>query len=409
METRYKILAAIWFFQVANYLDRVVVSFAGPSIMKSLSMDPQSFGLVLSSFSIGYFIAQIPGGMLADRWGAKPLLVIAPLIWALLTGVTGLVAGLTGFVAVRVCLGLAEGLSNTSIYKTLGDNFASEERARASSIWATSLAVAPALAGPAVGALLGLFGWQWVFFLMVIPPLLASLVNFLAIPGKRPAEKPLGDTAAIAGGNETSFREALGHPALWVIALAYFSFNIGYWGYLGWMPSYLVLEHHFDVKSMGLLSGIPYVFAFFGMLIFGWLGSGPLYRYRPHLVASSCLLAAISLYLAYSSETVVLMMAGLSSAAFFLYGGLGPFAAILLDLAPENVRASYSGVVNTAGQIGGSIAPLVVGFLVQSTGNFASGFAFMAAALCIAAASYIALIPYLSARPVSVRPAGALH
>ena len=43
MDTKTKVVAAVWFFQVANYLDRVAMSFAGPSMMKSLSMEPSTF------------------------------------------------------------------------------------------------------------------------------------------------------------------------------------------------------------------------------------------------------------------------------------------------------------------------------------------------------------------------------
>lgn len=394
MDVRMRLVGAVWFFQVANYLDRVAMSFAGPSIMKSLSMDPGSFGIVLSSFGVGYFLAQIPGGLLADRWGARPLLVIAPLFWALFTGVTGLVATIAGFVIVRACFGIAEGISNASCYKVIGDHFSSQQRARAVGIWATAFAVAPAFAGPLVGTLLVAYGWQAVFFMMMAPALVAALVNYLVIPAKRSA-------SSLGTDRNESFGNVLGHPSLWLMALTYFAFNIAYWGYLSWMPSYLALERHIDVKSIGLLGGIPYVCALFGLMLAGWLGSGLLYRYRPQLLAVSYLCAGISLFLAYLADTLPMSLIGLSSAAFFLYGGLGPFGAIVLDLAPERYRAAYSGVVNTAGQIGGAVAPVVVGFMVSETGSFATGFGFMIIGLFIAAACLLAVGRLLVLKPVA--------
>ena len=394
MDVRMRLVGAVWFFQVANYLDRVAMSFAGPSIMKSLSMDPGSFGIVLSSFGVGYFLAQIPGGLLADRWGARPLLVIAPLFWALFTGVTGLVATIAGFVIVRTCFGIAEGISNASCYKVIGDHFSSQQRARAVGIWATAFAVAPAFAGPLVGTLLVAYGWQAVFFMMMAPALVAALVNYLVIPAKRSA-------SSLGTDRNESFGNVLGHPSLWLMALTYFAFNIAYWGYLSWMPSYLALERHIDVKSIGLLGGIPYVCALFGLMLAGWLGSGLLYRYRPQLLAVSYLCAGISLFLAYLADTLPMSLIGLSSAAFFLYGGLGPFGAIVLDLAPERYRAAYSGVVNTAGQIGGAVAPVVVGFMVSETGSFATGFGFMIIGLFIAAACLLAVGRLLVLKPVA--------
>ena len=398
-KTKVRVLAALWLFQVVNYLDRVAISFAGPSIMKSLSLAPQQFGIVLGSFSIGYFLAQIPGGLLADRWGAKALLVIAPVFWALFTGITGLVAGLVGFVVVRACFGLAEGMSNAACYKVIGDNFTSRERAGAAAIWVTAFAIAPAFTGPLVGQLLTALRWQEVFMLLAIPGLMVALVNYFAIPA-HPAQpvRPDAGQARAAGGPKALFGSMLRDPALWVISLAYFCFNIAYWGYLGWMPSYLASAHHINVKAIGMLGGIPYLFAILGLLLSGWLGSTILYRFRPHLLAASYLLAALSLYLAYTAGSLTSSLVGLSAAAFFLYGGLSPFGAILLDLAPAEGRAAYSAFSSTLGQVGAAGAPIVIGFLVSASGTFAGGFAFMAGALCLAAVCMIAMIAFLPAR-----------
>jgi MFS transporter, ACS family, hexuronate transporter len=393
-----RILAAVWFRYIANYLDRVAMSFAGPSIMKSLHMAPNTFGVVLSSFGVGYLLAQIPGGLLADRWGAKPLLVIGPIFWALFTGATGLVATVAGFVIVRVCFGLSEGISNSSVFKAIGDNFNSQQRARAMSTCVTALALAPAFAGPLVGALLSVHGWRGVFVMMMAPALIAALVNYLLIPGSRLAPDIVRGAPLVDG--EGAFTDVLRRPSLWLISISQFAFNIAYWGYLSWMPSYLAFGHHIDLKAIGPLGGIPYIFAFFGLLFSGWLGSTILHRHRPQMLACFHVLAGLSLFFAYRAGTLPLSLAGLSSAAFFLYGNLGPAAAIMLDLSPERSRAAYAGIVATAGQLGATVSPAIVGFLVGATGTFASGFGFMIAGLCVAAGCMIAVVPLLSGRPL---------
>ena len=83
MPSRYQALAALWLFQIVNYLDRTSISFAGPTMMKSMGLDAQDFGLVLSSFALGYFIAQIPGSLIADRFGVKIVFIVTPALWAL--------------------------------------------------------------------------------------------------------------------------------------------------------------------------------------------------------------------------------------------------------------------------------------------------------------------------------------
>src|SRR5207248_4948287 len=119
------VLAALWLWLFVGYLDRVAIAFAGPAIMLSLGLSPAAFGVVLSAFGLGHFLAQIPGGLLADKWGARRLLILGPFAWAALTGATALVATIAGFVAVRAGLGVAEGLTITSVNKCIADHFES--------------------------------------------------------------------------------------------------------------------------------------------------------------------------------------------------------------------------------------------------------------------------------------------
>ncbi len=179
MRGKFSILLAIWLMQFVNYVDRVVVSFAGPSMMKSLGIDTATFGIVLSSFALGYFLSQTPGGLMADRWGARAVVIVGPLFWALFTGMTGFVATVAALIAVRLLFGVSEGLSNSASYKLIGDNFAEEERARAVSVWVTAFAVAPAITGPVVGWLLTSYGWQEVFLLMAIPAVAVAGINYM--------------------------------------------------------------------------------------------------------------------------------------------------------------------------------------------------------------------------------------
>ncbi len=385
MSTQVRIIVALWFLALVNYLDRVAMSFAGPAIMKSLAMSPAEFGIVLSSFGIGYLLAQIPGGLLADKVGARALLIGGPVLWALFTGLTGLVSALAGFVAVRVCFGLSEGVSNSSLYKIVGENFDGKQRARALAICSTAIPLAPAFAGPVIGKLLGAFGWQAMFMMMAFPALLAALGCYLLLP--RGNQAVLAQVAT----SPLPIADIIHRPSLWTLSLAAFAWNIAYWGYIGWMPSFLALARHIDLKAIGPLGGIPYVFAFFGMLIGGWLGSGILHQRCAQLVMVLFVGAGASLFVAYRAESLAASLVGLSAAAFFLFGTQGPIGKVALDLAPERHRATYVGIYNTAGQFGGAVAPVTIGFLVSRTGSFGGGFDFMIGALCLATVCFFVL------------------
>jgi len=380
-----KMITALWLIMLVNYLDRVAISFAGPAMMKSLSMSPSSFGLLMSSFGVGYLLAQIPGGVIADRRGVKIVLIVGPLFWALFTGLTGLVAGLSAFLAVRVLFGISEGLSATAIQKCVGDNFVARERARVLAINSTATALAPAIAGAFVVWLIAAHGWRAMFLLMVIPALAVSASSYFLLPSK--------PSIAVGRANRRPGEQSLSlkRMSFWLVSLGFLGFNIGFWGYVGWMPSYLAMAHNLDLKAMGSLGSIPYAIGFVGLLLGGWLGSGILQDRRPQLVAAGMVAAAISLLLTFFAGSLILCVVGLSATAFFLYGCTASIGALIIDLSPDHARATYVGLVSVIGQLGPIIAPSAVGILVSRTGSFAGGFGVMIVALGIAAGCMLAL------------------
>ncbi len=390
MRGKLSVIFAVWLLQVVNYMDRVVVGFAGPSMMKSLAIEPKTFGIVLSSFAFGYFLSQVPGGVSADRWGARSVFVVGPLFWALFTGITGLVTSALALIAIRFLFGVAEGVSNAATFKVLGDNFAEKDRGRAVGLWVTSLAFAPAVTGPIVGSLLQSYGWQEVFLLMALPAVLTAIVSYALIPAGRTAPAHDGE----ARGPAASYRKLLREPSLWLISGAYALWNVAFWGVLGWMPSYLALERHIDIRTSGMLGGLPYLFGLIGGVVAGLLCSGPFLRHRPHLLAGVYVLAAGSLWLAFAADTLAGSIAALSVATACIYAGLSTFGVLVLDLSPPDMRAAYSGTVSTVGQLGSIVVPVVIGYLVSDTGSFASGFVFMSGALLIAAGCAAALTPF---------------
>lgn len=398
MKTGTRVLLALWVLGLVNYLDRVVMSFAGPSIMASLSMSPAAFGVVLSSFSIGYLLAQIPGGLLTDRVGVKVLLVVGPLAWGVFTGATGLVSTMAGFVVVRFLFGISEGLSQPSLYKTIGGTFLPEQRSRALAICASAMPLAPLVAGALVGKLIGAFSWQATFLIMAVPSALVGLLNYLLIPAKLPLEQS-SDSQKV---KKPSFRSVLMTPGLVWLCVASFACNIPYWGFLGWMPSYLSMARHLDLAKSGHLASIPYIFGFLGLLISGWLGSGVFRRHCPQLLVLLWAGIGAGLVLAYQAESLSVSLVGLSIAAFGMFGGAGPLGKVVLDVAPERGRATFVGVYNTVGHLGGAAAPAAVGGLVKLTGTFAAGFGLMVAGLIVGAIGILLATTYQRRNPTVV-------
>lgn len=409
LSKKWRMLLLIWLMMFVAYLDRINISVAGPTMQKSLHMSPVAFGGILSAFTFGYAILQIPGGWLADKFGARRLLVIALVCWSVFTGLTGLATSVTLLILVRVLFGVGEGLENGAQFKLIGDFFESKERSSANGLFLTSIALGPAFVAPLAVWLLKVAGWHGMFLWFVIPGIVMAVLIAWLVP-KQPDGGPVHTLVLTKKGPSTVWTDVLAHPSIWLSFLAYFFFNIAFWGFLGWMPSYLSEARGITLSKLGFDASYPYILGFFGLVLLGWLGNKILFNYRAALIAVSYLLSGIFLYTAYNAHTASGSVFSLSIAGFFLYGGFGPIWAVALDLIPDNLRATLTGFVNFGGQIGGFVAPITVGAIVSATKSFNGGFLFMIGGLVLAAAVllFLQVLQNRTARRMLSTTSGAL-
>ena len=377
-----RVLLLIWLMMAVAYLDRTNITVAGPTMMADLHLSHARFGWVLAAFTFGYALMQIPGGWLADRIGSRPLLIAALLVWSVFTALTGLTGALVPLLAVRALFGVGEGIENGAQFKLIGDHFAARERSAATAFFLTALPLGPALGAPVVTWLLGRAGWQAMFLWFALPGLLVALLLFYFLP--RQAREVVHTEVRGETGRELGWGDALKRQSSWLTFAAYGFFNVAFWGFIGWMPTYLSQSRHIELKSLGPLASVPYLCGFVGMVVIGRLGAGVFFGRRAALIAASYGFAAVFLCVTFTATNIPRCLAGLSLAAFFLYGGFGPFWAVALDLTPDRMRGAFTGFVNMGGQIGGFLAPIVVGALVTRTKSFTDGFLFMTAALVLA-------------------------
>lgn len=108
---RWAIIALLFLINTINYVDRSAISYAAHAIQSEFGLSASHLGLVLGAFGIGYFLTTLPGGYLADRFGARITFAIAVLLWSIAIGWTGAATGFAMLYCARMALGLAEGPS----------------------------------------------------------------------------------------------------------------------------------------------------------------------------------------------------------------------------------------------------------------------------------------------------------
>src|SRR5262245_13734150 len=136
---RWLLVAWMFVLSAVAYLDRVNISIAGGSLAESFHLSNLQLGGVFSAFLIGYAIYQVPGGWLADRWGARAVLTIGVAWWCVFTALTasipsGISGGLAALIGVRFLLGLGEAVMYPSTNRTVASWIPISERGIANGV-----------------------------------------------------------------------------------------------------------------------------------------------------------------------------------------------------------------------------------------------------------------------------------
>ncbi|MDR2891718.1 MAG: MFS transporter [Deltaproteobacteria bacterium] len=395
MKLRYKILAILFIGWVVSYLDRMVMTVAIPYIAQDFQLQPVEVGAVISAFFLGYAILQLPGGMLADRLGPRRVMILGISWWTVFTVITGFIGSLKPMLAVRALFGVGEGVFPAASWKTIANWFPAKERTTANGFMMSSTFFGPAIAPLFVVAIMSAWGWRAVFFSLLIPGVLLVLL-LLKYASNSPDEHPrisskelaeikgTGSGSAAASVKKVSFAQVIRSPVAWQCFLIWFFFDITFWGFMSWVPSYLVNERGYEMVKMGITASVPFFAGTLGLILGGWLSDNVFANRRAFFVCIAHILGGIAMYFTYHASHELIMP--IMSATGLLIGiAFGAFWGLPMSVMPPEVMGAASGFVNTAGQIAGFVAPLLMGYLIQSHGSYYSAFMVLSGSFFVAA------------------------
>ncbi len=387
---RYKLVGLLASGSAINYADRVNISVAAPVMMASLGWDEARFGVIFSTFLAGYGLLQIPGGALADLWGAKRIIAWACVGFSLFTALTPLGAiSFALLLAIRFCVGLFESMTFPS-YASLNSRWIPRaEFSRAQTLSLSGVYIGQTLSYPITTWLVLTYSWPTAFYFNAALGGL-WLIAWLRYAANTPATHPkitAEELRHIEAGRATqtdasvslSFWQVLKEPQVLWLSLAYLCLVYGLWMIVFWLPTYMVKARGFSMQAMGWIGMIPTFASFAGLISGGVLSDALLHRGFSTRVARArgpalCLAAAVPFLVA----TALVPWAGVSIACLTLYLFLanatgGGFWSMPRELNPHQVGV-ISGVMNCAGNFAGIFGPISAGFFVSGSGNWALPF-----------------------------------
>jgi len=404
-----RLLPLLFLCYMIAYVDRTNVSIASLTMTKDLpGFSNDVFGFGAGIFFLGYFLLEIPGTLIVEKWSARKWISRIMISWGIMAGFTALVKTPFQFYSVRFLLGLAEAGFFPGVIVYLTHWFPSRDRARALAYFfvATPIAqiVSPKLSNLLlkIGVdgnpmLLGMKGWQWVYIAWGIPAIILGLLVLFFLtdrprqakwldPDEREAlENELErEKTAHKGGRHMGVLEALRHPKVILLAAAYFFIVTGNYGIEMFLPKILESWYKLKLDTLTWLVVLPPIGSLIGQLTVGWNSDRTKER-RLHAVGP-ILFGALALCLTPWSQgrlwlTVLLFIGAMTG----LKAYLPAFWSLPSLFLTEAAAAGSIGLINSVGNLGGFLGPFILGKVETMTGSFQGGLYILSTSMVVSA------------------------
>jgi len=412
------------------YIDRTNVSVTALNMKKplgggGLGFNDDIIGTGAGIFFIGYFLLEIPGTLIVEKWSARKWIARIMISWGIIATMMGFIGtkwmnfgdNVTQFYVLRFILGIAEAGFFPGIVVFLAHWFRYEDRAKAKANFMIGIPIASMIGVPISQLIMsyvdwgGYDGWRWVFILEGIPSVILGIVTIFYLTDWPHEAKWLPEDEKqwitgeldrerkekMASGKDDlwqGLKEGLLNPKTLLLCLIYISIVTGFYGLTMFLPS--IAEKMVPGTSTSdmilkkyVIPAVPYVFGLVGML-WNSAHSDKTGERRWHTVWP-LLFGAVTLSLSLLTASSVIF-----AFTFLCLTGIGVLAYLPVfwtwpsRFLAASAAAAAVGLINSFGNLGGYLGPKVVGWLSVKTGNYASGQWFLVA--CILVSGLLALM-----------------
>ena len=389
---RWFVAAMVGGFAFVSYIERMNISVAAAAMMPELGLSKTEMGQIFSSFLWGYAIFQVPAGQIGDKFGPRLTLTLAALIWCATSALTGFLPGtvFAGALAVifsllvlRFLLGAGEAATFPVGARAIRNWTPIWERGFGNSIMISGASVAAAVTSPLVSWLLVRVGWRASFYITSLAALVLALVWFLSVKD-HPADHRFVSAVELqkitAGRDKQDslqcravpLRHLLSDRNIILLSLSYTCEGYVLFIFVFWLYLYLIEVRGFTILNGGFVASLPWLTAAVCTPIGGWLcdrlsaANGRIAGARSVIMIGYGL-SGVLLFVAAGVENRTISVAAVCFSVGFLYFAEPAFWATALHLSGEHAAAS-SGVMNTAGILGGIVSTSLVPIIVKHYG-----------------------------------------
>ncbi len=377
------------------YIDRANLGIAKLQMQGELGFTESTIGLGAGIFFIGYFLLEIPGSLVVERWSARKWFSRIMISWGIVATLSGFIETRQQFYAARFLLGAAEAGFFPGVIVYLSHWFRAEDRTRAKSWFIVTQPLSIVVGTPLARWILetvhwhGLHGWRWVFILEGIPSILIGIFAFFYLTDRVQDARWLPDDEkqwltkelqkeaeqrTVAG--RVSILSAFRQPQTLHLMAIFILIVTGNQAILFFLPSMADNMKSLSVTWRTVVTIAPYLCSVVGILFNGYL-SGRTGERRWH-TAVPILIAGVALALAVlAKEHLALEIACLCLVGFGFQAYLPVFWTLPGGYLGQSAAAVAIGAINSFGNLGGFVGPYLFGYLKTTTGQYESGLWFL--------------------------------
>lgn len=419
----FRLVPLLFVCYIVAYVDRTNVAVAKLTMVEDLpAFDSWVFGFGGGIFFLGYFLLEIPGSLIVERWSARKWICRIMVTWGIMAAATAFVQTPLQFYVVRFLLGVAEAGFFPGVIVYLSHWFPVADRARATSYFLIASPIAMII-GPAISQLfinigrtttvddktvvypdlLGLQGWQWIYIFWGIPAVVVGIIVLYWLtdrprfahwltPEERDAmELALERERSMHVHRDHSVLGALTSPRVLLLSLAYFGIVTANYGIEFFLPSILKQWYELSPSRVAMLVMIPSLLVIPGQLFVGW-SSDRFNERRWHSVLPVACGAILLVLSPLTKGNIYLSLFCFSIAAAGMKSYMPAFWSLPSLFLTASAAAGSVGMINSIGNLGGFLGPSVMGFVDKKLGSYSYGLIFLSCT-SIASAMLIALLP----------------
>jgi sugar phosphate permease len=381
--TRYGVVAMAVMLAGITYLDRVAIGVVAPEITKELGLTKSQMGWVFSAFTIAYATFEIPTAAWADRIGARGVIARIVCWWSAFTMATAGAFNYISLLVIRFLFGVGEAGAWPCVGRVFSRWIPAPERGRVWGIFFAGAFLAGGLTPKLVVELSNRMQWRYVFLVFGVIGFVWAAAWYWWFRDE-PREKAGIDPEEVKAIEATRGLSDAKHdhnwsavfkiPSTWPICIAHAANSYGTYFVMTWLPTYLTEARGLSKDQMTVFAGLPMIVASIGAIGGGWVTDLVTRRMglawgRAGVAAGSYVVAAIAMAGAAWSQDGIISGICIAAAYGMSMFTLGAAFSTCIELGKEN-SGVMTATMNTAGQIGGTLSPLVLAKLVETYGDW---------------------------------------